>query len=119
MVAQGADIVALGNALGQIQNASVALAYINEYPEARKDIDSLVLCVPSTNGVNFAGELFSGKVSVDAEAKIITLNLEIDTAICSVMEYFEIFIERMLLCKRAAEKLGTKFQLVINNQQIL
>ena len=58
-------------------------------------------------------------VNVDAEAKIITLNIEIDTNICSVMEYFEIFIERMLLCKRAAEKLGTKFQLVINNQQIL
>ena len=58
-------------------------------------------------------------VSVDAEAKIITLKIEIDTNICSVMEYFEIFIERMLLCKRAAEKLDTKFQLVINNQQIL
>ena len=58
-------------------------------------------------------------VSVDAEAMVITLRIEIDTNICSVMEYFEIFIERMLLCKKAAEKLDTKFQLVINNQQIL
>jgi len=48
--------------------ASVALAYINEYPEARKDIDSLVLCVPSTNGVNFAGELFSGTFDIDPDA---------------------------------------------------
>lgn len=58
-------------------------------------------------------------LDVNADEKIITLNVEIDTNICSVMEYFEIFIERMLLCKKAAEKLGTKFQLVINNQQIL
>ncbi len=48
--------------------ASVALAYINEYPENRKDIDSLVLCVPSTNGVNFAGELFSGTFDIDPDA---------------------------------------------------
>ncbi len=48
--------------------ASVALAYINEFPEARKDIDSLVLCVPSTNGVNFAGELFSGSFNIDPDA---------------------------------------------------
>lgn len=58
-------------------------------------------------------------VDVNADAKIIKLSLEIDTQICSVMEYFEIFIERMLLCKKAAEKLGTRFQLVINGQQIL
>ncbi len=48
--------------------ASVALAYINEYPEERQYIDSLVLCVPSTNGVNFAGELFSGDFNVDPDA---------------------------------------------------
>lgn len=58
-------------------------------------------------------------LDVNADERIITLNIEIDTDICSVMEYFEIFIERMLLCKKAAEKLDTKFQLVINNQQIL
>ena len=58
-------------------------------------------------------------LDINAEEKVITLNIEIDTNICSVMEYFEIFIERMLLCKKAAEKLGTRFQLVINNQQIL
>ena len=58
-------------------------------------------------------------LDINAEDKVITLNIEIDTNICSVMEYFEIFIERMLLCKKAAEKLGTRFQLVINKQQIL
>lgn len=48
--------------------ASVAVAYINEYPEESKNIDSLVLCVPSTKGVNFAGELFSGSFDIDPDA---------------------------------------------------
>lgn len=49
----------------------------------------------------------------------ITLMLEIDTAISSVMDYFEIFIGRMVMCRKAAEKLGLKFKLVINGQTLL
>lgn len=49
----------------------------------------------------------------------IELNLLIDTEVCAVMDYFEIFLERMLLCRKAAEKLNLKFQLTINQQQIL
>ncbi len=48
--------------------ASVALAFINEYPEEHANIDSLVFCVPSINGVNFAGELFSGSFDIDPDA---------------------------------------------------
>ena len=79
--------------------------------------DTATIALDIHDRVNYG--VTKSDVSVDAEAKIITLKIEIDTNICSVMEYFEIFIERMLLCKRAAEKLDTKFQLVINNQQIL
>ena len=79
--------------------------------------DKATIALDIHDRVNYG--ITKSDVSVDAEAKIITLKIEIDTNICSVMEYFEIFIERMLLCKRAAEKLDTKFQLVINNQQIL
>ncbi len=49
----------------------------------------------------------------------IELALVIDTEICAVMDYFEIFMERMLLCRKAAEKLNLQFRLVINNQRIL
>lgn len=49
----------------------------------------------------------------------IELNLTIDTQYGSVMDYFEIFMQRMILCRKAAEKLGLKFKLVINNQQLL
>ncbi len=49
--------------------SSIALAYANEYPEdLANDVDSMVISVPVVNGVNIAGELFSGKVSIDAKA---------------------------------------------------
>ena len=49
----------------------------------------------------------------------IVLNLKIETEMCSVMDYFEIFLNRMLLCKKAAEKLGVSFWLVINGQRLV
>ena len=51
---------------------------------------------------------------VDAEAKMITLELEIETVHATVTEYFEIFVLRMVLCRRAADFLGCKFHLKIN-----
>lgn len=47
------------------------------------------------------------------------LILTIDTNICAVMDYFEIFLNRMTLCRKAAEKLGLQFRLVINGQRLL
>ncbi len=49
----------------------------------------------------------------------IELNLTIDTTECAVMDYFEIFMGRMLLCRKAAEKLSLNFWLVINGQRVL
>lgn len=49
----------------------------------------------------------------------ITLNLKIETQMCTVMDYFEIFLNRMILCRKAAEKLGLSFQLVINGQRLI
>jgi metal-dependent HD superfamily phosphatase/phosphodiesterase len=67
--------------------------------------------------VNYAAK--SGNVEVDAEARVITLRLEIDTAISQVMEYFETFLSRMILCRRAARRLGCNFSLIINGVQML
>jgi len=49
----------------------------------------------------------------------IRLYLTIDTSICSIMDYFEIFLGRMSLCRKAAEKLGLVFGLTINGQSLL
>ncbi|MBR6676518.1 MAG: HD domain-containing protein [Clostridia bacterium] len=58
-------------------------------------------------------------LTVDRENSEITLRLEIDTEISSIMDYFEIFLERMLLCRKAADKLGLRFRLKINGQLLI
>ena len=67
--------------------------------------------------VNLAAE--RSYLTVGREEKLITLNIEIDTAICSVMDYFEIYFNRMQLSRRAAEFLGCRFSLVINKTTLL
>ena len=67
--------------------------------------------------VNFAAE--SSVLSVDAEHRTLTLELTIDTTISTIMEYFEIFLERMAMCRRAAEFLDCRFRLVINGTVLL
>ena len=58
-------------------------------------------------------------LAVDAEQRTITLELEIDTDIIQVMHYFEIFMERMKMCRRAAEFLGCRFSIVSNGTRLL
>jgi len=58
------------------------------------------------------------KVDIVKESHI-TLDLKIETQMCTVMDYFEIFLNRMILCRKAAEKLGLSFQLVINGQRLI
>ena len=60
-----------------------------------------------------------GSLRINEAKTIVELELEIDTAYGSVMDYFEIFMERMILCRKAAEKLGLHFRLTINGQQLL
>ena len=67
--------------------------------------------------VNYAAE--QSFLRVDADAKTITLELKIDTEISHVMEYFEIFLGRMVMCRRAAEQLKCSFHLDINGASLL
>lgn len=66
--------------------------------------------------VNYA--CTSSFLRVDAENKHIALELEIDITIASVMDYFEIFLSRMIMCRNAAEFLGCQFELNINGQRL-
>ena len=67
--------------------------------------------------VNYA--VTEAKLKVNTEKKVITLDLQIDENICSMLEYFEIFLQRMLMCRRAAEMLGVKFKLTANGSKIV
>ena len=66
--------------------------------------------------VNFAVE--QSFLSVDSDARTVSLELTIDTEISQVMEYFEIFLGRMQLCRHAAELLDARFRLVINEAEL-
>lgn len=61
----------------------------------------------------------SSKLYINDEHTEIKLELEIDTSISPVMDYFEIFLNRMVMCRKAAEKLGLRFRLMINSQDIM
>ena len=67
--------------------------------------------------VNYA--VTGTSVKVDPEKKTIALNLQVDDAICTMYEYFDIFLTRMLMCRGAAEMLGCQFRLTVNGAKVL
>ena len=67
--------------------------------------------------VNYA--VTAADLSINMEKKVIELSLQIDEEICTMYEYFEIFLGRMMLCRGAAEMLGAKFKLLANGSKIL
>ena len=58
-------------------------------------------------------------LNVDEHGKTISLTVKIDTAISGVMDYFEIFIGRMVMCRKASQFLGCGFKLLINDVEML
>ena len=67
--------------------------------------------------VNYSVE--KSQLSINEAKTEISLVLTIDTEFSSVTDYFEIFLQRMILCRKAAERLGLKFKLVINDQTLM
>jgi metal-dependent HD superfamily phosphatase/phosphodiesterase len=67
--------------------------------------------------VNYA--VTNATVKVNVQKRSITLNLQIDEDICTMYEYFEIFLGRMMMCRKAAELLGAKFKLTANGSKVL
>ena len=89
---------------------------------------ALVMILSMIPSIAFAYEL--GSVSILAEEPVagatpnfsVTCNHDtyyVDTQYGSVMDYFEIFMARMILCRKAADKLGLEFKLIINEQQLI
>ena len=66
--------------------------------------------------VNYAA--LSSKLIIHKEKRIIQMELELDDTICTVMDYFEIFLKRMMMCRRAAERLDCKFKLMANGRKL-
>ena len=81
---------------------------VREKPKAAFDIH---------DRVNYA--VTDQTLKINTEKKVISLNLQIDTDICSMYEYFEIFLQRMLMCRGAADMLGATFKLTANGAKVL
>ena len=67
--------------------------------------------------VNYSVE--KSVLKINQEHSLIKLKLSVDTHYSSVMDYFEIFLQRMIMCRKAAEKLGLTFKLMINEQSLI
>ncbi|HHW71878.1 MAG TPA: HD domain-containing protein [Firmicutes bacterium] len=67
--------------------------------------------------VNLA--ITDSRLYVDRESKTITLEISFDQTICQIMDYFEIYLTRMEMCKQASTLLGCRFRLIINNLEFL
>ena len=67
--------------------------------------------------VNYA--VTEAKLKINKEKKLISLNLQIDESICTMYEYFDIFLGRMMMCRGAVEILNMKFRLTANGSKVL
>ena len=67
--------------------------------------------------VNYA--VTGHSLKVDSAEKKISLNLQIDESICTMYEYFDIFLGRMMMCREAAQMLGARFRLTVNGSKVL
>ena len=100
-------------------NAVAAALIIGDKSDVRRSRvrDSKTVSTDIHDRVNYSAT--SASVHTDPENRILKLELTVDTAVSSVMEYFEIFMKRMLLCRKASERLGLTFELYINNQRLV
>ena len=115
-------VTAIGNhdeGTGQPVNAVAAALILADKSDVRRSRvrskDTLHFDIHDR--VNYS--VTKSELTVDREESVIRLRLEVDTAYGSVMDYFEIFMSRMLLCRKAAERLGLAFKLSINGQQLI
>ena len=67
--------------------------------------------------VNYS--VIGSKLTIGEDKTSVKLELTVDTALSSIMDYFEIFLQRMLMCRKAAERLGLRFGLAINGQDLI
>lgn len=115
-------VTAIGNhdeGTGQPVNAVAAALILADKSDVRRSR------VRNTDMANFDihdrvnYSVKKSQLKINEEHTLIKLKLFVDTKYGSVMDYFEIFMQRMILCRKAAEKLGLQFKLMINEQQLI
>ena len=104
------DIAVIVSAIGQHDEATGMAVRRNRVRNTIKE------SFDKHDRVNYAA--VASSLHVNVENQVILLEIELDEGICSILDYFEIFLQRMLMCKRAAEMLGMKFKMKANGNKI-
>lgn len=120
-----ADAITVATAIGQHDEAtgtavdavSAALILADKTDVRRNRVRNQVIAnFDSHDRVNYAA--LGSHLQIKKEKKVIQMELEMDDSMCTVMDYFEIFLQRMLMCKRAAEVLGCQFKFLVNGNKL-
>ncbi|MCI7790538.1 MAG: hypothetical protein MR531_07155 [Lachnospiraceae bacterium] len=98
-------------------NADLGVLGYTDHSEAHVTLVADRAAFDIHDRVNYA--VTDTKLKINLEKKVISLNLQIDESICSMYEYFDIFLNRMIMCRGAAEILGAKFKLMANGSKVL
>lgn len=119
------DILTIITAIGNhdektgtaIDVVSAALILADKTDVRRNRVqNSVIASFDIHDRVNYAA--LSSNLEFQKDKKVIQMNLELDDTMCTVMDYFEIFLQRMLMSKRAAEVLGYTFKLIANGSKL-
>ena len=101
-----------------ISNISAALILADKSDVARSRVSKTNIAIFDIHDkVNYA--VTNADLKLDAENRVITLKLDIDTKICPVLDYFKIFMDRTIMSKYAAKYLKIWYELIINNTKLL
>ena len=112
-------VTAIGNhdeGIGQPVNAAAAAPILADKSDVRRVRNADLATFDIHDRVNYS--VRESQLQINGEHPLIELKLSVDTEYGSVVDYFEIFMGRMLLCRKAAEKLDLQFKLMINEQLI-
>ena len=104
----GTPVSPMAAALILADKSDVRRSRVRQKPKAAFDIH---------DRVNYA--VTDQTLKINKDKRVISLNLQLDTGICSMYEYFEIFLGRMLMCRGAAELLNATFKLTANGAKVL
>ncbi len=119
------DVLTVSGAIGHHDEAtgtaidvvSAALILADKTDVRRNRVRNRVIAsFDAHDRVNYAA--LCVKVDVNTEKKVIQMDLKLDEAMSTVIDYFEIFLQRMLMCRRAAEVLGLKFKLTVGGSKV-
>lgn len=119
------DAITVASAIGHhdeetgtaIDEISAALILADKTDVRRNRVRNPIIAnFDSHDRVNYS--VLSAKIKVCTDKKVIQMDLELDDSISTVMDYFEIFLKRMVMCQKAAQVLGLKFKLIANGSKM-